>query len=153
MGERFPLFRRFRTERTARHHFSGKFQYRTPHFRGASPTPFSQRWYARFLPSFSGNFQPSLFGGGAPRPPAPPRAPPKVTSKVTPACSPKGRPISRPFGTKLGGNLGQCLGDFGGKSNKRGPPPGGFWRQKQQSAPSPPFVLPPSREPASGRVG
>ena len=29
----------------------------------------------------------------------------------------------RAFGTKLGGNLGQCLGDFGGKSNKRGPPP------------------------------
>ena len=35
--------------------FFGKFQYQTPRFRGVSCSPVPQRWYARFLPSFSAN--------------------------------------------------------------------------------------------------
>ena len=58
---RFPIFGRFRTERTSRGVKTWPFQYRTPRSRPVIPSPRSFSASPILLTQFSGNFPPSLF--------------------------------------------------------------------------------------------
>ena len=60
---RFPIFGRFRTERTSRGVKTWPFQYRTPRSRPVIPSPRSFSASPILLTQFSGNFPPSLFNG------------------------------------------------------------------------------------------
>ena len=71
----FSIFRGFSGSGTFPGGFFGKFQYRTPRFRGVSSHPLPQRWYANFQPSFFAKS--TTQGGGSPPPRTPPfRRPP-----------------------------------------------------------------------------
>ena len=62
----FSIFRGFSGSGTFPGGFFGKFQYRTPRFRGVSSHPLPQQWYANYQPSFLAKS--TTQGGGSPPP-------------------------------------------------------------------------------------